>query len=177
MGRRAPTKTPLPTYKPISQTVTMHVSQRGLNILIHSFFLFLKTPEYHLDGIEPRIIVFCSEDRQFVVTTVFLGLCEHLFLGFRRFHLYSRWAQTTCGKHRTSISAVSLDGPPIGSSHDPESTSTDRQSAQATVRSPLDGPPIGSSHDPESTSTDRPSAQATDWYALTSSFVPIKAVP
>lgn len=62
MGRRAPTKTPLPTYKPISQTVTMHVSQWGLNILIHSFFLFLKTPEYHLDGIEPRIIVFCSED-------------------------------------------------------------------------------------------------------------------
>ena len=165
MGRRAPTKTPLPTYKPISKTVTMHVSQWGLNILIHSFFLFLKTPEYHLDGIEPRIIVFCSEDRQFVVTTVFLGLCEHLFLGFRRFHLYSRWAQTCCRKHRTSISAVSLDGPPIGSSHGPESTSTDRPSAQATIRSQhrrtahrlkprsganIDGPPIGSSHGPES---------------------------
>ena len=137
---------------------------------IHSFFLFLKTLDYHY--IEPRFFFF-SED----VTTVFLGLCEHLFLGFRRFQLYSRWTQTTCRKHRTSISAVSLDGPPIGSSHGPESTSTDRPSAQATIRSqhastgrplaqatvlsPLDGPPIGSSHGPESTSTDRPSAQAT----------------
>ena len=143
----------------------MHVSQWRLNILIHSLFLFLfiilllsfrwfRTPYFF----------FGSED----VTTVFLGLCEHLFLGFRRFHLYSRWAQTTCRKHRTSIYAVSLDGPPIGSSHARSGVHwMDRPSAQAmhgqesTGRTAyrlkprsgvdIDGPPIGSSHGPEST--------------------------
>ena len=164
----------------------MHMSQWGLNILIHSFFLFLKTLDYYLDGIEPRIFFLVvkmllqySWDYASTFSWDFVGfICiadGHRQLAgntgprFLQSHSTGRpSAQATIrSQHRRAAhrlkprSGVNIDGPPIGSSHDPESTSTDRPSAQATVLSPLDGPPIGSSHDPESTSTDRPSAQAT----------------
>ena len=140
----------------------IYVLQWGLNILffsIHSFSIFLKTPDYHLDGIEPRII-FCSED---VTIIQYSWDCASTFLGISSLNFICR-----ADGHRQLAGNT---GPRFLQSH-----STDRPSAQATVRSQhrrtvhrlkprsrvnIDGPPIGSSHGPEPTSTDRPSAQAT----------------